>query len=358
MADLQATGRTLEEAFSTLALRGESSLEESHHPQAFNPFQELLNAQQEVNELETLVRDQLIPSLQRQQTLRRISPDDPFFQHARNVWEREEWHGEGLSNYITLLCGILAFPVIMLLNPSGFDHLPWDEMVQESPTLSWLQQVLETLGFTLRDIIIIDACSLLTDRKMDDMEDTKKVRMANEVFNLTVDFLHQFQPQIIISCQCATKPSHPRWGIVDDPLAVRLCSSIRGAQNQEVVQLSLDEGIINIVQGFHPMHIEYCDNLVLKSGRDLVLRRLLEALYRPCAEWQDQRRQACEEDLTVAAEEMNVAMTAFLKAITVYRARQCRATEFGLNSTLPVKVSKVAQFKSNVRSWVASVLTL
>lgn len=116
MAESRATNRTLEEAFSGLSV-GNLSSKESHHPQAFNPIQEFLDAQQKVNELQSLVQDQLLPTLQSQHTLKRISPDDPFFQHARDIWERENWDGEGLSNYITLMCGFLAFPVIMFLNP-------------------------------------------------------------------------------------------------------------------------------------------------------------------------------------------------------------------------------------------------
>ena len=112
----------------------------------------------------------------------------------------------GLSNYITLMCGFLAFSVIMLLNPSGLDYLPWDDMVDESPTLTWLRRVLQPLGFTLKEIIIIDVFSLLTNQRMDNLPDDEKLRMASEVFNLTVKFLHHFQPQIVISCQCSTKP--------------------------------------------------------------------------------------------------------------------------------------------------------
>jgi hypothetical protein len=355
MAESQSISGTLEEAFSTLALTGESPSEESHSPQAYNPFRVFLDAQQEVNELERLVRDQLRPGLESQQTIRRISPDDPFFQHAWDIWRRENWDGEGLSNYIKLICGVLAFPVIVLLNPSNFDQLLFDEMVRNSPTLRWLKDMLESLSLTLEDIIVIDCFSLLTDEKMDDMEDDEKVRMANEVFTLTVEFLRQFQPQIIISCQCATKPSHPRWGIVNHPLAQRLCSSVYGARNHNVVEVSLDERTIHVVQGFHPMHIERCDNLAQKSDRDQVLRQLLEALYRPCADWKDQRRREYEERMTVAAAKSEVAMVDFLSAITDYHRHQRQAIEFGTNSTQLVGLSNLVQFKSNVR-WVASIL--
>jgi hypothetical protein len=93
----------------------------------------------EQNQLETFIHDFLLPNIQSSRRISRLSPDDPFFQEARDIhWEREDWNGEGLSNYITLLCGILNFPAILLLNPSGWDYLPWNEMIENSPTLTWL----------------------------------------------------------------------------------------------------------------------------------------------------------------------------------------------------------------------------
>lgn len=352
MAQSRATNRTLEGAFSTLSVTDLSS-KEPHPPQAFNPFQEFFDALQNVNELQSLVQDQLLPTLRNQQSLKRISPDDPFFQHARDIWERENWDGEGLSNYITLMCGFLAFPVIMLLNPSGVDYLPWDEMVDESPTLTWLQQVLQPLGFTLKEIIIIDVFSLLTDWKMDNFPEDEKLRMVTEVFNLTDKFLRHFQPQIIISCQCSTKPSNDRWGIFDDPLALRLCSSVHGARNQKVVEIPLDDRTIHIVQGFHPRHIDLCTNPTERSDLDQVLCGIFEALYRPCADWKDRHRRACEKDLNNAAEQIRVTMAAFLDAIKVYRWHQRRAAVLGIITTQPTGFSRL---KTNIRSWVASIL--
>lgn len=179
----QSLDGPLEEALLSLSTRG-GMLPQSDPRQTTNPFQESLNGEPEQDQLERLIQGRLLPDLQRRQNLTRLSPNDPFFQDARDICEREGWNREGLSNYITLLCGAFNFPAILLLNPSGWDHLPWDEMVQNSPTLTWLQQTLEPWGFTLRDIIIIDAFPFLADRKMA-MESAEKLRLSNEVFNLT-----------------------------------------------------------------------------------------------------------------------------------------------------------------------------
>jgi hypothetical protein len=205
-------------------------------------------------------------------------------------------------------------------------------MIQNSPTLRWLQQMLGSCGLTLRDIIIIDAFPLLTDRDMNDMEKTEKLRLSNEVFKLTVKFLRRFKPPILISCQCSSNPLNHRWGIVKDPLAALLCSSVGAARRREVVTIALGEHTTHIVQGFHPMHIERNEDLERRSDLDQVLRSILEAMYRPCADWKDQQSRECERNLDTTAEDARVTMRAFLHAITAHRQCQQRATTFGTSS--------------------------
>jgi hypothetical protein len=47
-------------------------------------------------------------------------------------------------------------------------------MIQNSPTLTWLQEVLGRWGFTLRDIIVLNAIPLLIDQKLDAIDDTER----------------------------------------------------------------------------------------------------------------------------------------------------------------------------------------
>ncbi|KAJ5917534.1 hypothetical protein N7466_011088 [Penicillium verhagenii] len=67
------------------------------------------------------------------------------------------------QNWIKLLCGYLDFPVILLLNPSGFDVSEYEEMVQQSPTLLWLKDNLEILNLELHDVIVLDTFPMVTD---------------------------------------------------------------------------------------------------------------------------------------------------------------------------------------------------
>lgn len=323
----------LEEALSSLSLEGEASSQESDLSRAINPVQEFPNAQPRQNELEDFIQDHLLPHLDRSQEMDRIFPDDPYFQSARDIWEREGWDGEGLLNYITLLCGAQNFPAIMLISPSNADDLPWNEMIQSTPTLVWLQQTLKPLGFALRDIIIIDAFPLLTQEKMDAMYNAETARLSNELFNLTVEFLRQFAPPAIISCQCVNGSSNLDWRFVNNhPLATPLRSSVWGARGREVAKIPLDAGIINVVQGFHPMHIICCEDPGIQSDLDQLLRGILETVYRPCADWKDQRRRECDQELSTAAETVKTTMEAFMDAMTVYDRAQYQATDFGSDS--------------------------
>jgi len=350
---------SLMEAFSSLSLRGNALPHESTPLSGINPFLNTDNTEQEPTQLETLIRDHLLPNLERRKNLLRLSPNHSFFQDARDLWEREGWDGEGLSNYITLLCGILNFPAILLLNPSGWDHLPWDHMIQNSPTLRWLQQMLGSCGLTMRDIIIIDAFPLLTDRDMNDMEKTEKLRLSNEVFKLTVKFLRRFKPPIMISCQCSSNPSNRRWGIVKDPLAALLCSSVGAARRREVATIALEEHTTHIVQGFHPMHIERDEDLERRSDLDQVLRSILEALYRPCADWKDRQSRECERNLNTTAEEARVMMRAFLHAITAHRQCQQRASKFGTSSARLGRLYDIhawVKFSQHIHSFVSPMI--
>ncbi|KAK1141004.1 hypothetical protein N8T08_009661 [Aspergillus melleus] len=235
-------------------------------------------------------------------------------------------------------------------------------MIQRSPTLVWIQEVLGRWGFTLRDIIVIDAVPLLTDQKMDAMDDTEREQFANEVFNLTVAFIRQFDVQVMISCQCATTSSHLRWGIVNDLFAAQLCSSVSGARRQDVATVYLQERTIRVIQGFHPMHIERTEDPGARSILDGVLRVIFDTLFQPCADWQAQRRrerEACEEGLNSAADEVRGAMVTFLNTIREYRACQRQAIRLGIDFARLGNAHDVPQwsdFQSDVRSFVSMLL--
>ncbi|KAJ6136939.1 hypothetical protein N7497_012191 [Penicillium chrysogenum] len=51
----------------------------------------------------------------------------------------------------------------MLLNPSPWDHLPFEDMIDESTTLSWLRKTLEGMNLSLDNIIIFDILPMLRE---------------------------------------------------------------------------------------------------------------------------------------------------------------------------------------------------
>lgn len=348
----------LELGLSSLSLRAENPPAEPPSLQLLNPFQELLDLHQGQDQVEAYLRQHLQPYLDGCRTLERLSPDNPFFQHARDFWEKEGFEGNGLSNYTDLLCGILNFPPILLLNPSNWDYLALDDMIRKSPTLSWLQDTLESFGFTLRDIVIIDIFPLLTDQNLNTIEEGERRRLCNEAFNLTVNFFRQFQTPVVISCQCSTRRGHARWDLVDHPLADQLSSSVHKARGQQVTRVRLDDQIIHVAQGFHPMHIEYEKDVHKRLDLEQVLRGLLGSLYEPCEDWRIRRRQHYEGEIDEAAKEVITRMTAFLDSVTDYRLAQHRAASFGtVNTRLgQCSTSRWTDFKDNVRSFVDIIL--
>jgi hypothetical protein len=216
------------------------------------------------------------PNLCHLRELDRLTPDHPYFNQARAYWKKWDLPEESLSNFTRLLCGILDFPALLLLNPSPADDMPFEQMVETSNTLSWLRETLEPLELTLRDIVVIDVFSMLTDDKMDGLTGEPKSRAVREAFDLTHEFLRCFKPPAVISCQCATKPSHARWGFFQHPLALDLCSSVRGARGQRVETVSVEDHIIHVVQGFHPSHVVQTERKQPSSDLGAVLQTLLQ----------------------------------------------------------------------------------
>ncbi|KAL4860463.1 hypothetical protein BDV12DRAFT_107151 [Aspergillus spectabilis] len=109
-------------------------------------------------------------------------------------------------------------------------------MIPNSPTLTWIQQTLGPWGFTLRDIIIIDAFPWLTDQDMEAMEDAEQLRLSNEVSNLTVKFLRRFQLPVISLLSMCDQNKPPSLGYCQpSPCCAPLllcwwCTTSRGGQ--------------------------------------------------------------------------------------------------------------------------------
>ncbi|PGH11587.1 hypothetical protein AJ80_07057 [Polytolypa hystricis UAMH7299] len=160
-------------------------------------------------ELQKLIAD-LQPALNRRKQWDRLSPSHPFFQQARVLWKKHGWPEQSFLNFERLLSGSRNFPPVILMNPKN-DHSPFDLMVAATPTLWWLERVLEPLGLTLDDIMVVELFPTLTDQYLDSLGSEKR----NDVIK-----------------ECFTRFSPERWGDFTDSLISDLSSSISGAKNQ------------------------------------------------------------------------------------------------------------------------------
>lgn len=223
----------------------------------------------------------------------KLQPDHPCFQFARQYAKKWAISDEAVQSHIKLACGYLMFPIILLLNPAPtHEDLPFDQMVKNCKTLRWIEDVLREIGLELADVIILDACTLLGNNKINELARAGKNEEAiSEAYDVTQKMLQMLKPNIILACQCST--SFPKWDIGGHLVARELCSSMQRAKNKEVRKVTIDDHIINVVQAYHPSSF-----LRLKSGginrrhhdpSGELLKGLFDRLYLPCAVWQSQQ---------------------------------------------------------------------
>jgi hypothetical protein len=221
---------------------------------------------------------------------KKLLPTNPVFNLARKFARRWGIPDEAVNSHIKLACGYLKFPVILLLNPAPtHESLPFDKMVAECKTLQWIQDVLNGIGLELADVIILDACTLLGDSRIDLLETKgKKERAMVDAYDVTQEMLKVIQPNIILSCQCST--SFPRWSAGGHVIAQQLCSSMPSARAGVVKKVSLDKRTINLIHAYHPSG--FLNNKgVEKAHYDTLgslLKGVFQTVYFPCANWKSQ----------------------------------------------------------------------
>ncbi|KAB8245504.1 hypothetical protein BDV35DRAFT_356638 [Aspergillus flavus] len=169
-------------------------------------------------------------------------------------------------------------------------------MVDESPTLSWLQKTLKELQLQLEDVIILDTFPMLRDKLRDDtlrqMGPARRDELARESFALTRASLALIQPRVLVSCQCCTRPGNDRWGFFNnDELAEQLCSSGVRARSRQVRELDLSGHKMHVVQGMHPQYV-----MEREPTQKEVLVELFTQVFRPFGMWQS-RRAAMQQQL-------------------------------------------------------------
>jgi hypothetical protein len=262
----------------------------------------------------------------------KLLPNHPCFEPARRYAKKWQISDYALDSHIKLACGYLKFPVILLLNPApNHESLPFDQMVDECKTLRWIQDVLHGIGLDLADVMILDACTLLSNDYIKDLEkEGKKIKeqALSEAYDVTQKMLEMIKPNIIVSCQCSTSFSS-KWGRSWHVVSRELCSSIRGAKEREVKKVNIGGQTVNVVQAYHPSSF-------LRLNRDKahhdpfgrLLKDLLQRIYIPCATWQSQHIMALKASANSSLSVPTNIMTRYKKGEDWGRERKVSTNSY------------------------------
>jgi hypothetical protein len=222
----------------------------------------------------------------------RFQPDHPRFQFARQYAKKWAISENAVQSHIKLACGYLKFPIILLLNPAPtHEDLPFDQMVKKCKTLRWIEDVLREIGLELADVIILDACTLLSNDYINKLAgEGRKEEALSEAYDVTQNMLEMLKPNIILSCQCST--SFSDWSTGGHLIARELCSSLKRAKNKEVRKVTINDHIINVVQAYHPSSFLRLNSGGRRKHHDPsgeLLKGLFDRVYLPCAVWKGQQ---------------------------------------------------------------------
>ncbi|KFG84000.1 hypothetical protein MANI_030282 [Metarhizium anisopliae] len=226
-----------------------------------------------------------------QQKLELITENHVCFHPLKTFGEVWNIHKTALKNFVTLLCGYLQFPFILLQNPCKTHTLDYEEMLRRSPTLSLLSVALYEIGLTLDEVPTFDICSLFSDEDLSQMDEENRDRAVEESYALVEGVLRILRPRIVIVCQCVTNQGKWKsgqdgeklwsWKPARNPLARELCSSLTAFRNYEVQEVSLGNHVIYAVKGRHPIGvIRYDDE---DGGGRLKFQALIRQMFVPCA---------------------------------------------------------------------------
>lgn len=223
----------------------------------------------------------------------RIEPEDPYSDKHVVLDDRcMRLAGEqlvrwgipklALENLLELARGNPNFPIIMLLNPSdGSEDQQFPDMVEKSPTLLWIRDVLAGIGLDISDVSILDICPLLSARRLGVIGFSERADAIDQAYGLTKEILKYLKPKILLSCQCGTRQE--TWNAARNALAYELCSSVNGAENGEVKVIKMEGHAIQVIQAFHPMHILYQQDYSIRAEKNTILENMFKRVYSSCA---------------------------------------------------------------------------
>jgi len=322
----------LSSRMNSLQICGESTNLEECTGDILNPFLISSADLQQPQTFRDLLANLLQPALNKQKDATQILPTHPFFDQVRTFWQKYGWPLQRFENYRRLLCGILNFPCILLLNPKN-DHLMFDEMVQKTRILLWLQDTLNEMDLCLDDIIIMDLFPMLTNEWLDQHPDERE-EAIREAFDLTIDFIQEFKIRTILSCQCFAPFQHPRWGDFSHTVADGLRSSMIGADNGFVLGLNLTNHTVHGIHGFHPAKIYYEFGKERQRLEEL-LHGIFTSSFEPCAAWLDRYKMDLQESLDKKRLAVRTTAETLHRMMADYEEERKKADTLGMNFSGP-----------------------
>lgn len=291
-----------------LSLTGQ--INDSRHSDISDPWQgsdddqELLVIKQSYRpgSRETCVHEHLSPTLKflAEKELRYVDENHSCFKLSRLLAFREKYkiNDNPWNHFIHLLCGCADLPVIILQNPSNKHS---DEYNEAAPcfSLGWILETLKSpeIGLDLKDVIILDICSLLSDNDLNRMgrKHATTWDAVEESYAITEEILKELRPTVALCCQCVTSNgrSYPEktkfWMPAKISLAKELCSSPEqarlGSTKTLIIETSGKPHTILMVCGVHPM-------LTVHEPRmEPVLKGVFEDVYGPCRKYYNAHRE-------------------------------------------------------------------
>ncbi|RAL07955.1 uncharacterized protein BO97DRAFT_332040, partial [Aspergillus homomorphus CBS 101889] len=308
----------------------------------FNHFTPYL----EQRRVDNLTRETIIPYLAELQGTRRLEIDESTrpYQEGREFQRKYGISEESFQNWKRLLSGWLGFPAILLLNPTRFDDLSFEKMVENSPTLQWTQKTLQDMELELDDVIVLDTFPMVTDKllKIKRLQGAH-VELVQDSFRLTLTCLRHIRPQVLVSCQCCSRAGNETWGVVMNKKADELCSSGLAAKDELVKEVEIGDHMMQVVQGVHPQYV-----VQYNEAMEDVLQRLFRKVFKPFGKWKKQRLMAWKE-LTTISEIVKSSMESLLKQMKLYQQICGRVGEAYAPGAVMVK--QMEEWESVVDGW-------
>ncbi|RDH26790.1 hypothetical protein BDQ94DRAFT_164198 [Aspergillus welwitschiae] len=311
--------------------------EEARNPRCFNLFAPYLE-EGSPRFVEHLTRKLIPKRLSSLRQIHQLLVDEscPLYRAGREFQVKHGISEASFQNWKELVCGWLDFPVILLLNPSPFDVLGYEQMFQKSPTLGWLEKNLEVMKLELHNVIVVDTFQMVSDELLESK------RSAEDRSELVTDSLEhrwtclRYIPlQIVISCQCSSKARNEKWESSGGLRAEELSSSEAGARQELVKMMDVDG---------HQM-------------MEGVLKKLFTKVLGTFGRWKERRlakrREAARAEVILVKESVRDGMKLLMKQMQLF-GQICRQ-ECKKDAELSEAAKRVEEWRKQIEDWAGEM---